>query len=249
MLEPIFAHRSIRKFQNKPISEEILEQILLAGTRASTTGNMQAYSILVSTDEVKRKELCGLHFNQKMVEQAPVVLTFCADLNRFSKWCEAREAQPGYDNFLWLMNGAIDALLATQNCCLEAEAQGLGICYLGTTLYQADKLISFFNCPELVVPITTVVIGYPDENPPLTDRLPLAAVVHHETYQDYTETAINQLYAEKEALEETKKLIEMNELPNLARIFTDKRYTKKDNVHFSQVLMKVIEQAGFFNHS
>ena len=76
-----------------------------------------------------------------MVIQAPLVLTFCADFNRFNKWCRQRKADPGYDNFLSFMTAAIDALLAAQNCALAAEAHGLGICYLGTTTYNADKII------------------------------------------------------------------------------------------------------------
>ena len=101
MLDTIFNHKSIRKYKATPISEKDLHEILEAGTRASTSGNMQVYSIIVSRDEEMKKKLAPTHFNQPMVTQAPVVLTFCADVNRFVKWCEARNAEPGYDNFLW----------------------------------------------------------------------------------------------------------------------------------------------------
>ena len=129
MLETIFNHRSIRKYKNTPVSEDILNQILAAGTRASTTGNMQVYSIVVTQKEELRKQLWEAHFKQDMVLQAPVHLTFCADFNRFNKWCIQRNAQPGYDNYLSFFTAAIDALLVSQNVALAAETHGLGICY------------------------------------------------------------------------------------------------------------------------
>jgi len=249
VLKTLLEHKTIRKYKSDPINEEDLNLILQAGIRASTTGNMQLYSIIVTRDEEKRKELCKLHFGQKMVEQAPVLLTFCADFNRFSKWCRQRDAEPGYDNFLSFFTAAIDALLAAQNVCVAAESLGLGICYLGTTTYQADKLIDFFDLPEGVVPVTTVVVGYPDENPPQADRLPSEGVLHYESYSDYSADAIDSIYAEKENLPQTAQLIQENQLDNLAQIFAYKRYTKKDNLHFSRVFLEAIADQGFMNHN
>lgn len=247
-IENLLNHRTIRKYKSDPIPADVMKTILDAGIRASTTGNMQVYSIIVTTDQEKRNELCKIHFGQKMVEQAPVLMTFCADFNRFNKWCLQRNAQPGYDNFLSFFTGAIDALLAAQNVAVAAEAFGLGICYLGTTTYQAGKLVDFFNLPNGVVPVTTLVIGYPDDNPPLTDRLPAAAVVHQETYQDYTPGQIDELYREKEALPLTKQLLEENQMETLAQIFAHKRYNKKDNVLFSNVFLKALANQGFMNN-
>lgn len=244
----ILNHRSIRKYKSDPIEESVLNDILIAGSRASTTGNMQVYSIIVTTDQEIKNQLSPCHFNQPMVKQAPVVLTFCADFNRFNKWCLQRKANPGYDNFLSFFTAAIDALLAAQNVCIAAEEKGLGICYLGTTTYTADKIIEILKLPKGVVPITTVVLGYPDETPELTDRLPLASILHKEIYQDFSEGDIDQTYSAKEALPSTKKLLEENNKETLAQIFTDNRYTKKDNVAFSKVLLKVLEQQGFMNN-
>jgi len=244
----ILNHRSIRKYKSDPIEESVLNDILLAGSRASTTGNMQVYSIIVTTDQEIKNQLSPCHFNQPMVKQAPVVLTFCADFNRFNKWCLQRKANPGYDNFLSFFTAAIDALLAAQNVCIAAEEKGLGICYLGTTTYTADKIIEILKLPKGVVPVTTVVLGYPDETPELTDRLPLASILHKEIYQDFSEGDIDQTYSAKEALPSTKKLLEENNKETLAQIFTDNRYAKKDNVAFSKVLLKVLEQQGFMNN-
>ena len=247
-IDTINKHRTIRKYKNQNIPEELLTEILKAGTRASTTGNMQVYSIIITRDEEKKKKLCEFHFNQKMVLQAPVLLTFCADFHRFNQWCRQRNAEPGYDNFLSFFTAAIDALLSAQNVALAAEAHGLGICYLGTTTYNAGKLIEFFDCPEGVVPVTTLVLGYPDEEPGLTDRLPLEAIIHNEHYEKYTPEKIDNLYKEKEELPITRGLLIENQLENLAQIFTQKRYTKKDNIHFTKSFLAVLHKQGFMNN-
>ncbi|RPH31918.1 MAG: NADPH-dependent oxidoreductase [Bacteroidales bacterium] len=247
-MRTIMNHRSIRKYKSDTIDESILNDILLAGTRASTTGNMQVYSIIVTTDQEVKKQLSPCHFNQGMVTQAPVVLTFCADFNRFNKWCLLRKANPGYDNFLSFFTAAIDALLVAQNVCIAAEEKGLGICYLGTTTYTADKIIDILKLPKGVVPVTAVVLGYPEEIPELTDRLPLASIVHKDIYHDYSVGDIDQMYSAKESLPLIQKLLNENGKETLAQIFTDNRYTKKDNVAFSKILLKVLEQQGFMNN-
>ena len=247
MLETILNHRSIRKYTDKQIDKKTLNKILEAGTRASTTGNMQVYSIIVTKDDENKEKLAPLHFNQPMVKQAPVVLTFCADFNRFNKWCELRKAEPGYDNFLSFMTASIDALLVAQNVALAAEDMGVGICYLGTTTYMAKQIIDVLKLPKGVVPVTTLTLGYPDEKPGLTDRLPLDAVVHHENYNDYTEDDINKLYKDKEALKENIGFIKENKKETLAQVFTDVRYKKDDNVTFSNVLLDVLKEQGYMN--
>jgi len=248
MINTILNHRTIRKYKSDPVPDEIMDRILEAGVRASTTGNMQVYSIILTKDTDIKKQLWESHFKQDMVNAAPVILTFCADFNRFNKWCRNRNTVPGYDNFLSFYTASIDALLVAQNMVLAAEDFGLGICYLGTTTYMAGKIIEILRLPSGVVPVTTIVAGYPDEDPPLTDRLPLKAVVHEEVYHDYSPQDIDRFYQAKESLEETARLIEINKTDNLARIFTEKRYTKKDNVYFSQQYLKAIHDQGFMNN-
>jgi nitroreductase len=248
MLEIINNHRSIRNYLDKPVSQNILEKILYAGTRASTTGNMQVYSMVVTTNKEIKTKLWESHFKQDMVNQAPVVITFCADFNRFVKWCRQRKADPGYDNFLSFFTAAIDALLVAQNIALAAETFNLGICYLGTTIYMAENIIGILDLPKYVVPVTTLVIGYPNESPGLTDRLPLEALVHYDKYKDYSKSQIDKLYKEKEDLELTAQLLKENNKETLAQVFTDNRYTKNDNITFSKALLKVLEKQGFMNN-
>jgi nitroreductase len=248
MLEILLKHRSIRKFKPDTINPEILQKILEAGIRASTTGNMQVYSVIVTSQQPIKEKLWEAHFKQDMVQKAPIILTFCADFNRFNLWCQQRNAVPGYDNFLSFFTAAIDALLVAQNVCLAAEANGLGICYLGTTTYMAENIIDILQLPQGVVPVTTVVLGYPDENPGLTDRLPLNAVVHTEIYKNYTTEDIDAYFSEKDHSELTRNLLQTNHKETLAQIFTDNRYPKKDNILFSQKLLSVLEKQGFMNN-
>jgi FMN reductase (NADPH) len=245
MIDTLFNHRSIRKFKNREIPRADLDRILDAATRASNTGNMQAYSIVVTTAPEIRKRLWEAHFKQDMVLEAPVHLTFCADFNRFTKWCLQRKADPGYDNFLSFLTGAIDGIIAAQNSVGAAEAMGLGICYLGTATWMAASLIDILNLPPLVVPVTSVVMGYPDETPSLTDRLPLEGVVHWERYQDYSPVDIDRIHAPREALPSTLELLQINGKETLAQIFTDNRYTRADNRQFSRAFLDVLEKQGF----
>jgi nitroreductase len=239
--------RSIRKYSSQEVEEALLNELLAAGIRSSTTGNMQVYSIVVTRGQQVKNDLSPCHFNQKMIKEAPVVLTFCADFNRFNKWCRLRKAIPGYDNFLSFMTAAIDALLVAQTVCIAAEAKGLGICYLGTTTYMAHKIIEVLNLPKGVVPVTTVTLGWPSENPVDVGRLPLSAVVHKEKYSDYSDSDIDAYYAEKERRLDSVQFVKENNKETLAQVFTDVRYTLKDNVEFSKMFLQVLSNQGFMN--
>lgn len=248
MRNSIFKHRSVRRYKSTPIPADILKNILEAASRASTCGNMQLYSLVVTQSEEMRRRLAPAHFNQPMVTQAPCVVTVCADVHRFSMWCGQRDAQPVYDNFAWFMNAVTDALLAAQNLALQAEYHGLGICYLGTTLYTAAEIAKTLTLPKGVIPVTAIVIGYPDETPSLTDRLPLEAVVHYETYTEYTASEIDELWAEREESEETRRIVAENGEQNLAQVFTRHRYRGEDNLAISRSYFELLKRQGFFNN-
>jgi len=245
MLDILNQHRTIRKYTDQQINPELLNKLLETACRASNTGNMQAYSIVVTTDNELKKQLSPAHFNQPMITNAPVVLTFCADFNRFTKWCQQRDAEPGYDNFQSFMATAIDALIAAQTFCIAAESVGLGICYLGTTTYNARDIIDTLKLPKLVVPITTITVGYPDGLSDQTDRLPLNAVVHSETYKDYSKEDIDHTYFEKENSDFYKQFVSENKKETLAQVFTDIRYSKKNNEFFTEKFLTVLKEQGF----
>jgi nitroreductase len=239
--------RTIRKYSSETVDDKLLNDILTMGCRTSTTGNMQVYSIIITRDEAKKKELAPFHFNQKMITEAPVSLTFCADFNRFNKWCRLRDAEPGYDNFLSFLTAAIDALLIAQTVCIAAEAKGLGICYLGTTTYMAHKIIDVLKLPKGVVPVTSVTLGWPAENPDQADRLPLSAIIHNEVYKDYSDEDIEMFYKEKELRKDSQQFVKENNKNTLAQVFTDIRYKKADNVYFSKMLLQVLKDQGYMD--
>jgi len=245
MLKFLNNRRTIRKYKELDVDNGLIEKLLEAAGRASTTGNMQLYSVVVTKDEAKKAELAPTHFNQPTFKNAPVVLTFCADYNRFNKWCEENEAVPGYDNFLSFLTAAIDTLLVAQTFCIAAESEGLGICYLGTTTYNADKISDILNLPDYVVPVTTITLGYPDEAPELTDRIKVGGWVHYEEYKDYDSADIKRVFGYKDEMEENKKFIAENGKKTLAQVFTDVRYKKADNEFFSEAFINLLKKKGF----
>ena len=237
--------KTIRKYSDKIVSEELLNKLLEEAEHTPTMGNLQLYSVIVTRSKDGKEALAPAHFNQPMVTEAPVVLTICADFRRTSTWAENRKAEPGYDNFLSFMNASTDALLYTQSFCNLAEEEGLGTCYLGTTIYMPQMIIDTLKLPKLVFPIATITLGWPDEEPNISDRLPLSAIIHNEHYEDYTPEKINDYYSEKENLKENIQFVEINKKETLAQIFTDIRYTKKDNEIMSKGMIDALKKQGF----
>lgn len=238
---------SIRKYAQREVSNELLHRLLQEAERTQTMGNLQLYSVIITRSEEQKAALAPAHFNQPMVTGAPVVLTFCADFRRTSRWAEERKAQPGYDNFLSFINAATDALLYCQTFCNLADEEGLGYCYLGTTAYMPKQIIEVLELPRLVFPIATITLGWPDEQPPLSDRLPLESIIHEERYEDYTPERIDRFYTAKEQLPKNQEFVRINNKETLAQIFTDIRYTRKDNEAMSAGLLEALKIQGFLD--
>lgn len=236
---------SIRKYSSREVSDELLNRLLEEAERTPTMGNLQLYSVVITRSEEGKKALAPAHFNQPMVTGAPVVLTICADYRRTTLWAENRKAHPGYDNILSFMNAATDALLFTQTFCNLAEEEGLGTCFLGTTVYMPKMIIDTLKLPKLVMPVATITLGWPDEQPALSKRLPLRSIIHQETFEDYTPEKIDDFYAEKENLEVNKEFVRINNVETLAQVFTDIRYTKKDCETMSKGLLDALKNQGF----
>lgn len=238
---------SIRKYSSREVSDELLNRLLEEAERTPTMGNLQLYSVVITRSEEGKKALAPAHFNQPMVIGAPVVLTICADYRRTTLWAENRKAHPGYDNILSFMNAATDALLFTQTFCNLAEEEGLGTCFLGTTVYMPQMIIDTLKLPKLVMPVATITLGWPDEQPALSERLPLRSIIHQETFEDYTPEKIDDFYAEKENLEVNKEFVRINHVETLAQVFTDIRYTKKDCETMSKGFLDALKQQGFLD--
>lgn len=246
MIDKYFKDRvTVRNFSNKPVSKELIYEILEAAAHAPTNGNMQLYSVVITQDHARKMLLAPTHFCQPASTGANVLLTFCADFNRFVKWCESSNAKPGYDNFQSFMSAVFDTVILAQQFCTIAEQQGLGTCYLGTTAYNAPQIAEILELPERVVPIITVAVGYPEGENPKSDRIPVQGFIHEETYKDYTPEQIKALYSEKEERKDSKKFIEENNKESLAQVFTDVRYPKENNEIFSKIYKDFITKQGF----
>lgn len=236
---------TVRKYTSRPVSDELLNSLLEKASHTQTMGNLQLYSVIVTRDEAMKERLAPAHFSQPMVTGAPVVLTFCADFRRTTDWALNRQGHPGYDNFLSYQNALTDALLFCQCFCDLAEAEGLGLCFLGTTVYNPQLIIDTLRLPALTFPVATITLGWPDETPQPSDRLPLDAFVHRETYSPYSSERIDALYAYKESLLENKHFVEINSKDTLAQVFTDIRYTAEANRTMSITLDEAICRQGF----
>ena len=241
-MDKINTRKTIRKYSRMDVADNLLRSLLEKAERTPTMGNLQLYSVVVTRKAEMKAKLAPAHFNQPMVTEAPVVLTFCADFRRTTLWAENRKATPGYDNFLSFLNAATDALLYCQTFCNLAEEEGLGTCFLGTTIYNPKIIIDVLQLPRLVMPVATITLGWPDEAPALTDRLPIDSIIHNETYEDYTPDRIDTFYLPKEELDENKHFVEINNKETLAQVFTDLRYTKEANEAISKVLLETLKE-------
>ncbi len=251
--ETIHGHRSIRSYRPDPVDESLLEELLEAGVRASSSGNMQTYSIVVSSDAEMRERLYWPHMEQEMVRQAPLLLTFCADFRRMRKWLRLNDAPDNFDDFFAFLVAAIDAILVSQNVAIAAETNGLGICYMGSTLANADQIGGILELPPGVFPVVGFVMGWPDEDPPPRDRLPLAGLVHRERYHDHSDEEIREIYQDRDkagwdrymSIPRIRALVEEAGVENLAQIYTVVKYTREGHARYSKSILDYLRKQGF----
>jgi nitroreductase len=224
-------HRSIRSYKPDPIDPALVEQVCgdaIAG--GSSSGNLNSVTIVLTRDAVRKRRLYELHFEQDFVLQAPLVVTFCADWFRTREWLKKRGARDNFNNLLGYHVAAFDAMIVAQNACLGFEAHGIGICYMGTTLHSMGEIADYLELPDTCVPVTTIVAGWPAEDPPKRDRLPLSAFLHDEKYQQPTDAELEAIYEQREirgwarymAYPELKARIEEMGITSLAQFYTSK---------------------------
>jgi FMN reductase (NADPH) len=189
-IDLIHAHASCRHYKADPLPASVIEAILAAGQRASTSSNLQTYSVVAVAEAARRERLAELCGNQQHIADAPVFLAFCADLARLERACQLRgyTQVTGYvENFLV---AAVDAAILAQNTALAAESLGLGICYIGSIRNNLPEVIELLELPRLVIPITGMTVGCPEKSPRLKPRLPLRAVLHWERYNEEQDEAL-----------------------------------------------------------
>lgn len=235
-------HRSIRQFTSEAVDEALLKEILDCGLRASNTGNMQLYSIITTSQEPLRSELCKLHFGQ--CSTAPLWLTICTDVRRYHHYCRVNQCDEPYGNFLWFASALVDASLCAQNICVAAESRGLGFCFLGTVMYNTEQIASLLQCPEGVIPVIAIAMGHPAEESRMSERLGQDAVVHSEVYHDPTDDDIVRTHAVRDNDPFNREMVRQNGTRNYCEIFTTKRYPRQQNEAISHDLLDFLRRHG-----
>lgn len=239
------SRRSCRNFKKGNLDYQLIKEIISEATKAPTCGNMQLYSIVVTQDEKNLKKLSALHYNQPAASTAPLILTICADFNRFTKWCEDNSAEAGFNNFHSFITAMTDAVILGQQIVTIAEMKGLATCYLGTVIYNAKEISNLLSLPELVVPVVSISIGKAEEVGEETFRLPIEAILHEESYHNYTDKEIADLYKVHDEDIRNAKFITENNKKNIAQVFAEIRYPKKTNEAISESFINLLTQKDF----
>ncbi|MEZ4704444.1 MAG: nitroreductase family protein [Bdellovibrionota bacterium] len=247
-IKQIIEHRSIRSFLPKDIDAQTLDNILFAGIRAASSGNMQFYSVIRSTDPELKEKLYQAHGRQNMILEAPVVLTFCSDLNRLKKWMIQGKAHTTFNDFMSFLRGVVDVCLVAQNVAVAAESLGLGTCYMGSTLTNAAKLTEILSLPKQVMPITSMVLGHPRGESNRVERLDPKAVIHDQVYCDHSESHIHSIFEKKnqEALArfaadpKNASLIQEHGIETAAQFYATKKYGQDVLDHCSEDFLECL---------
>ncbi len=238
--------RTIRRYDaDKPVDYNMLADMLDAARMAPNTGNMQLYSVVVTTSPERLAALASEgHFNQPAAAGAKAILTFCVDMRRFARWCETHETESSLNNFQGFIWAVIDAVIFAQQFVTIAEKQGLGTCYLGTTTYNTDAICRLLDLPRGVLPLLSVSVGWPAEEGDPKQRLPKEAVIFHEVYKDPSPEEITSIYSETESSPESLRFVAENSKPSLAHVFTEVRYPKDGTELFSGIFLDRIREMG-----
>ncbi len=181
-LDLIHRHASVRRYKPDPVPAALIETIVAAGQRASTSSNLQTYSVVVLTEAADRQRMAELCGNQKHIAEAPVFLAWIADLARLDRACQLRGYTQDTAYLESFLIAATDAVIAAQNAALAAESLGLGICYIGSIRNRPQEVIQMLGLPRLTFPITGMTVGWPERPAKVKPRLPLKAILHWDRY-------------------------------------------------------------------
>lgn len=183
-IELLRNHRSIRKYKDIDVPEAHLEEIIRAAQAAPTSSNIQAYSVVAVRNPQSRRQFAELAGNQRHIEECPVFLVWCADLNKIRFAIRLHEDKELHQNTELFLLATIDATLAAQNAVIAAESLGYGTVYIGGIRNNPQRATELLKLPRYVYPVFGLCVGVPDQEPDLRPRLPLSAVYHQETYRE-----------------------------------------------------------------
>ncbi len=184
VIDLLKSHRSIRKFNDKPIAPELLEEIVQAGQAAATSSFIQATTIVRVTDPHKREKLKDISGGQPYVKTAPEFFVFCADMHRAETCCKLQdvEAQNGFTEQFII--ATVDVALMAQNFTIAAESLGLGICYIGGLRNDPAAVSELLNLPGNIYPVFGYCMGYPDQSVDIRPRLPVSVIFKQDKYNN-----------------------------------------------------------------
>ena len=178
------AHRSIRKFENRPVATDLLHELIQAGQAAASSSFLQAATIIRISDPTKRASLAALANHQPYIESAAEFLVFCADMNRAAHCCDWHDATANTGFTEQFIIATVDASLVAQNIVVAAESAGLGICYIGALRNNPAEVSSLLELPQNTYPVFGLCLGWPDQDPEVKPRLPLEIVLRENSYGD-----------------------------------------------------------------
>ncbi len=249
--------RSIRRYDSaRRLDPAWVDELLQAALQgSSSSGNLNLVSVVKTVDPARKSQLRQLHFGQPMVDEAPLLLSFCADSFRTRQWLAQRQARAGFADFISWHVASFDAVILAQTAALAFEAHGLGICYMGTTLHSMGAIAAFLELPENCLPVTSLVVGWPAEAPAQRDRLPPRAWVHEERYQRPTATAIDDSFGEREVRgwqryrdmgPDMVERMAQHGIQSLAQFYTSKiKYDPDRFAEDSALLQALLSERGF----
>lgn len=180
-----FAHKSVRKYLDEPVTDAQLELIVAAAQRASTSSNLQVWTVIAVRDAARKTRLSEMLGGRDYVAAAPVFLVWIADLARNDALMRAHGAEPETLGLIEnTLISAIDVGIAAQNALLAAESLGLGGVFVGSLRNAPEAVCAELGLPRHSFPLVGMSIGVPDpsEGTGVRPRLPLAGVLHHEVY-------------------------------------------------------------------
>jgi len=178
----LHSHRSIRKFTDQPVDQSIINELVSCGQAAASSSNVQAVTVIQVHDAGKRSTLAELAGGQPYVASAGAFLVYCADLNRPKFACERQGGDFSAGMTEHFIIATVDVALAAQNTVVAAESMGLGICYIGGLRNNPAQVSALLKLPAHVYPVFGLCIGHPDQNPEVKPRMPLDAVLMHDSY-------------------------------------------------------------------
>lgn len=177
-------HRTIRFFKDKPVEEEVVQEVLKVFKRTATSVGMQQATIIRMKDKDKKEVIADIG-NQDYIGEAPELFIFVADCHRNYQIARAKglgEKPPTMDKFFQAL---ADTYLSAQNTANALESLGLGVNFIGNVLNDAQRLIELLELPPYTMPVLGLSFGYPDDDPELKPRMPLEYRVGENRYPMY----------------------------------------------------------------